>query len=74
MDRRDLELKTFESNLPEKAITKNQLELSKIFKWFKKDFEKNGSLIDFLNQYSSLQIDTNTTISYKEYNWSLNEQ
>ena len=26
MDRRDLELKTFESNLPEKAITKNQLE------------------------------------------------
>ncbi|WP_082106494.1 DUF547 domain-containing protein [Kordia zhangzhouensis] len=66
--------KKFVADTKRNTITKNQLELSKIFKWFKKDFEKNGSLIDFLNQYSSLQIDTNATISYKEYNWSLNEQ
>jgi len=57
----------------ENTITKNKVELSKIFKWFREDFEKNGSLIDFLNDYSAVTIDPKAKIRFKDYNWSLNE-
>ncbi len=55
------------------TITKNQLEISKIFKWFSKDFKQNGSLIKFLNLYSPIKINANADIDYKDYDWSLNE-
>lgn len=54
-------------------INENALELSKIFKWFAKDFTQNGSLIDFINQYSVINISSNAKKTYKEYNWDLNE-
>ena len=58
--------------------TKNELttdaaELSKIFKWFAKDFKQEGSLIDFLNKFADIRIASNATISFKDYNWGLNE-
>ena len=55
-------------------INKDQIEISKIFSWFSGDFTKNGSLINFLNQYSKVKIDENAEIDYLDYNWSLNEQ
>lgn len=55
-------------------VGKDQVEISKIFSWFKSDFTKNGSLIDFLNRYSKVKIDENAEIDYLDYNWSLNEQ
>lgn len=61
------------NNAKHNIITKNAVELSKIFRWFSKDFKTNGSIIDYLNQYSAITIDDNAKISYKEYNWSLNE-
>ncbi|WP_250433150.1 DUF547 domain-containing protein [Hanstruepera flava] len=54
-------------------IAPNQLELSKIFKWFAKDFKQNGSLIDFLNQYSEVKISKDAKIKYRDYNWDLND-
>ncbi len=55
------------------AITPDKVEISKIFDWFSADFKSNGSIIDFLNRYSTTKIKTNAVISYKEYNWSLND-
>ena len=55
------------------VITQNQVSLSKIFKWFSKDFKTEGSLIDYLNNYSAIRIENNAKISYKDYNWDLNE-
>ncbi|WP_372755364.1 DUF547 domain-containing protein [Mariniflexile sp.] len=55
------------------TISKDQLELSKIFQWFTKDFKQNGTLIEFLNQYSEIQISTSAKINFKEYNWDLND-
>lgn len=55
------------------SISPNSLKLSKIFKWFSKDFEQNGSVIDFINTYASLKISTNAEIDYLDYNWSLND-
>ncbi|WNH13471.1 DUF547 domain-containing protein [Thalassobellus suaedae] len=54
-------------------ITANNLELSKIFQWFSKDFKQDGSLIDFLNKYSTIKISNKAKMSFNDYNWSLNE-
>ena len=63
----------FINNPNHNTIAKSNVKLSKIFKWFSKDFKTNGSIIDYLNKYSSTVIDSNAKITYKEYNWSLNE-
>ena len=65
--------KGFLNDLERNFISENKLELSKIFKWFEKDFEQKGTLIDFLNKYASTHISKHAKISYKDYNWSLNE-
>jgi hypothetical protein len=65
--------KDFLSDTNRNFISKDKLELSKIFKWFGSDFTKNGSLIDFLNLYSTIEISKKATKSYKDYNWDLNE-
>jgi len=65
--------KGFLSDSERNSITENNLKLSKIFQWFAKDFKQNGSLIDFLNQYSDVQISAKAKKSFKSYNWDLNE-
>jgi len=54
-------------------LNENTIKLSRIFKWFAKDFKKDGSLIDFLNKYAAITISQNAKKSYKEYDWNLNE-
>ena len=65
--------KLFLADTKQNTITENQLEISKIFKWFAKDFKQNGSLIDFLNRYSNVKINIKAKKKYKDYNWDLNE-
>ncbi|HZH01920.1 MAG TPA: DUF547 domain-containing protein, partial [Flavisolibacter sp.] len=55
-------------------ITAERADLSKYFSWYKGDFTKNGSLVDFINKYSQTKINSNTKIGSIEYNWNLNEQ
>jgi len=54
-------------------ISPEKVELSKIFSWFRKDFTRHGSLIEFLNQYAPVKIQEDAKISYIDYDWSLNE-
>jgi hypothetical protein len=54
-------------------ITADQAQISSIFLWFKGDFTKKGTLIDFLNLYSKVKIKPSAKISYMDYNWNLNE-
>ena len=65
--------KEFLKDNSKNEITKNSLKLSKIFKWFAKDFKQNGSLIDFLNRYTDINISEGARKSYKDYNWNLND-
>src|SRR5690606_6695573 len=65
--------KAFLNDPTKNYISQNDLELSKIFQWFTKDFKQHGSLIDFLNQYSDINISENAKTKYKDYNWRLNE-
>lgn len=54
-------------------ISKDTIKISKIFQWFAKDFKQNGSLIDFLNLYSDIEISKNAKRSFKDYKWDLND-
>ena len=65
--------KEFLADKSKNELTDNNLKLSKIFKWFKQDFENEGSLIDFLNRYSDIIILKDAKKSFKDYNWNLNE-
>jgi len=60
---------------------KNQIEaqnvaLSSIFDWYKNDYLTGDipTVIAFINQYSDITINSDATLSFMEYNWSLNEQ
>ncbi len=65
--------KDFLSDTSKNNISRNSIKLSKIFKWFLKDFKQNQSLVDFLNKYSDIDIMQNASKSYKDYNWNLND-
>lgn len=62
-------------NDPERnRIAKNQAKISKLFSWFTRDFTSNGTLIDFLNNYSKIKLEEDADIDYLPYDWGLNEQ
>ena len=65
--------KEFLSDPSKNNLSNNSAELSKIFKWFSKDFKQGQSLIDFLSKYSDIIISPKASISYKDYEWNLNE-
>lgn len=67
-------IKNFINDPERNTITSSELKLSQIFNWFKDDFTQQGDLITFINKYSSVTIDKNAVITYKEYNWKLNKQ
>ena len=55
-------------------ITSGRLRLSNIFKWYKKDFTLDGTLIEYINPYSEQSIASDAKINYLKYDWSLNER
>lgn len=65
--------KEFLADSVKNNISEQYLELSKIFQWFSKDFKQNGSLIDFLNQYTSIEISEDAKVIFKDFKWNLNE-
>jgi len=48
------------------------IRISKLFDWYKSDFEKKGSLIDFINTYRAERL-SDPSINYLEYSWDLND-
>jgi len=58
-------------NGPKNSISENSIEISKIFEWYTVDF--STSIIDYLNKYSTTEISSTAAITYKKYNWDLNE-
>ena len=65
-------MKEFINDASRNRISTNKVQISSIFDWFKDDFTKNGSVIDFLNNYSKIEISSKAKISYLKYNWTLN--
>lgn len=65
--------KEFLADTSKNELSKDEIKVSKIFKWFNKDFEQNGSLIAFLNTYASVEISERAKKSFKDWNWDLND-
>lgn len=63
----------FLSDTSRNEISENNIKISKIFQWFSKDFKQNGSVVDFINIYTDIDISPKAKISFKDYNWDLNE-
>ena len=63
-------------NSDKNDISASSPKLSSIFDWYQKDFKVNGKqdVIGYINQYSKTKINTGAAITYKDYNWNLNEQ
>lgn len=62
-------------NSEKNKLSKNEVELSKIFKWYSSDFgEDDKSVLKFINRYSNKKVDLNASISYLDYSWKLNEK
>lgn len=52
-----------------------KLSISKIFDWYKKDFNMSGmDTIEFINKYRKSAIPDHYEIDYYVYNWNLNAQ
>lgn len=66
--------KHFLANQNKNIIEADKLKLSKYFTWYKGDFTQDGSLIDYLNIFAPVKINSQAEIDYLEYNWGLNEQ
>lgn len=69
----DSQAKHFLNESGKNELSKNELKLSKIFKWFTGDFTQDQTLIEFLNRYSEVEISEDAKIDYLEYSWELNE-
>ncbi|MEO9872272.1 DUF547 domain-containing protein [Ekhidna sp.] len=60
--------------------TKNEFKsdkkakLSKLFNWYGGDFNNDGTLIEYINQYAPTKLNKDANIDWKDYNWKLNEQ
>ena len=65
--------KSYLNNPAENVLSTSSVELSSLFDWYEEDFTKSGTVIDFVNKYASTKVNAGAAISYKEYNWSLNE-
>lgn len=61
------------NNSRHNSISASAPQVSQLFEWYAVDFEQKGTLIDFLNAYSSTPIQANATVGFKSYNWNLNE-
>ncbi|MBT6120625.1 DUF547 domain-containing protein [bacterium] len=54
-------------------ISRDQVEISKIFHWFEKDFGGKDGVKDFLSEFITLPTDT-YSVTYLPYNWELNSK
>lgn len=54
-------------------ISEHSIEISNIFKWFSKDFTRDGSVIDYLNKFSTITISEDAKVRYMDYDWALNK-
>ena len=56
-------------------VGKDKAELSNYFKWYKGDWKNNGqSVAKWVNKYSSTKMTDDTDVSFRDYNWNLNQQ
>ena len=66
-----VQTKKFLNDTSKNKFTSSEAKISKIFDWYKSDFTKNGTVIDFINKYRTEQL-SSPSIKYMDYSWDLN--
>lgn len=66
--------KAFINNEKKNVLHRDKVVISKIFDWYKDDFLVNLSLIEYLNLFSKININSNANVSFMEYDWNLNSK
>ncbi len=67
-------MRRFVNDTLRNRITARRAEVSRIFSWFSGDFEREaGSVRAYLNRYARVSLEPHASISYLDYDWSLNE-
>lgn len=70
----DEQMRTFINDETKNTIATDKAKVSSLFKWFSGDFKDNApSVIEYINQYSKVKINSGAEITYQDYNWNLNE-
>jgi len=64
--------KRFLSDTSKNKFGEKEVQISKIFDWYKEDFTKDGTLFDFLNKYLTNKL-SDQKVSYMDYSWDLNK-
>lgn len=68
----EAKMKKFINDPFRNRISQKSIDISEIFKWYQDDFTKEGTLIEYLNKYSSVKISKDASIHYMHYDWGLN--
>ena len=55
-------------------ISADKIQVSQIFNWYHEDFGGKNNLINYLNQFSKVQISNKAAVDFLEYDWKLNKQ
>ncbi|GEQ85331.1 DUF547 domain-containing protein [Patiriisocius marinistellae] len=63
-------------NSKKNEISAKNPKISSIFSFYPKDFKVDGEqdIAGYINKYSTTKIDAGAPLTYKEYDWNLNEQ
>lgn len=70
----DAQAKRFINDPTKNQIQQDQIKISKIFRWYKRDFTESGSLIQYINQFSEVAVSSESKIEFLDYDWSLNKR
>lgn len=63
-----------DSNFIRLNDAENRVDISEIFNWYQHDFRLNRGILNYINQYRDLPIDSTYSIGYYSYDWSLNDK
>ena len=70
----DEQMTSFINDKTKNTISEDKAEVSSLFTWFSGDFKNNApSIIAYINKYSKVKIKPGTELTYKVYDWNLND-
>ena len=55
-----------------KLSKKSTIQISEIFNWFKGDFTKEGTVVDYINKYANEKVASDAKVRNLPYDWNLN--
>ena len=73
-DQLDRQTRAFLADPVRNKVAEDELQLSKIFSWFTKDFTRDGTVQEFVDKYSDVNVSSKARISYLDYNWGINDK